>query len=181
MRPKNGFFTFCFALVPGAGEMYLGMMRKGLTIMCGFWGLISICGFFQIDFLLFFLPVIWCYSFFDTMNSRSLSPQELKAIDEAYWAQGMQSMLGECGQLFKKRHLLVGWGLILIGVWSLMDTAIWAIGQYLPEWVFWAARRIPNVIVYIVIIGFGIHLVRGKRPQKSEHDFVAYKGEDHHE
>ena len=28
---RNKFLVFCFAFVPGAGQMYLGMMKKGLV------------------------------------------------------------------------------------------------------------------------------------------------------
>lgn len=33
---RNKFLVFCFAFVPGAGQMYLGMMKKGLVIMSAF-------------------------------------------------------------------------------------------------------------------------------------------------
>lgn len=39
-RKKRGFWTFCFSLIPGAGEMYLGFMKRGLSMMCLF-----LCGF----------------------------------------------------------------------------------------------------------------------------------------
>ena len=37
---KNSFFTFLFSFVPGAGEMYMGFMKQGLSLMTlflGFW------------------------------------------------------------------------------------------------------------------------------------------------
>ena len=30
-RKKNGFLTLCFSLVPGAGEMYMGFMKQGVS------------------------------------------------------------------------------------------------------------------------------------------------------
>ena len=30
---KNGFLTFCFAFIPGAGEMYQGYMKRGLSLV----------------------------------------------------------------------------------------------------------------------------------------------------
>ena len=41
---KNSFLTFCFAFIPGAGEMYLGMMKKGLAVMLLFWSLSMVAG-----------------------------------------------------------------------------------------------------------------------------------------
>ena len=29
---KNRFWTFCFSLVPGAGEMYFGLYRQGISL-----------------------------------------------------------------------------------------------------------------------------------------------------
>lgn len=28
---KNGFLTLCFSFIPGAGQMYQGYMKRGLT------------------------------------------------------------------------------------------------------------------------------------------------------
>ena len=39
MKKKNSFFTFLFALWPGAGQMYLGLPRRGFSIMLVFCGL----------------------------------------------------------------------------------------------------------------------------------------------
>ena len=39
---RNKFLVFCFAFVPGAGQMYLGMMKKGLVIMSVFWAVIAV-------------------------------------------------------------------------------------------------------------------------------------------
>ena len=30
---KNGFLTFCCAFVPGAGQMYQGYMKRGLSLI----------------------------------------------------------------------------------------------------------------------------------------------------
>ena len=32
-KKKSRFLTFCFSLLPGAGEMYMGFMRMGLSLM----------------------------------------------------------------------------------------------------------------------------------------------------
>ena len=35
---KSRFFSLLCAFWPGAGEMYLGLMKRGLGIMLAFWG-----------------------------------------------------------------------------------------------------------------------------------------------
>ena len=36
MKKKNSLLTFLCALVPGAGQMYLGLLKKGCSIMLAF-------------------------------------------------------------------------------------------------------------------------------------------------
>ena len=69
-KKKSGFLTFCFSLVPGAGEMYMGFMRQGVSIMALFWLLIFLAAFLSIGPVLFILPILWCYSFFNVHNIR---------------------------------------------------------------------------------------------------------------
>ena len=41
-RKKNRLITFLWSLIPGAGEMYLGFMKRGACIMGAFWGLLAL-------------------------------------------------------------------------------------------------------------------------------------------
>ena len=38
-KQKHGFWVFIFSLIPGAGEMYMGFKKQGLSIMLLFWGI----------------------------------------------------------------------------------------------------------------------------------------------
>ena len=69
---KSGFLTFLFSLLPGAGHMYLNMMKKGVCIMSLFFALWGVGAFLRLDFLQLLLPVVWFYAFFDVMNIRHL-------------------------------------------------------------------------------------------------------------
>ena len=33
MYKRSGFLSFCFAFIPGAGQMYQGYMKRGISIM----------------------------------------------------------------------------------------------------------------------------------------------------
>ena len=37
-KQKRGFWLFIFSLIPGAGEMYMGFKKQGISIMLLFWG-----------------------------------------------------------------------------------------------------------------------------------------------
>ena len=39
-KQKRGFWLFIFSLIPGAGEMYMGFKKQGLSIMLMFWGVL---------------------------------------------------------------------------------------------------------------------------------------------
>ena len=66
---KNGFLPFCCAFVPGAGQMYQGYMKRGLSLI------LTACLIGMVSSLLnpvlLLLVVVWMYSFFDTFNLRA--------------------------------------------------------------------------------------------------------------
>ena len=63
---KNGILTFLFAFCPGAGQMYQGYMKRGLsliTMFCVAFGASTL-----LEVLYVAMPIVWMYSFFDTFN-----------------------------------------------------------------------------------------------------------------
>ncbi|MGB4439301.1 MAG: hypothetical protein WBJ13_08795, partial [Sedimentibacter sp.] len=70
--------TLALSIIPGAGHMYLGYQKKGLIIMGAFFFSIFFMGWLGISLLLFLLPLIWFYSFFDAMHTSDDSKEEIK-------------------------------------------------------------------------------------------------------
>ena len=66
---KNGFLTLLFAFIPGAGQMYQGYMKRGLSLilMCCAIGAVAVL----FSPVALFLLVVFMYSFFDTLNLRA--------------------------------------------------------------------------------------------------------------
>ena len=56
-KRKSGFLLFWFSLLPGAGEMYLGFMRQGLSLMGLFWGIIALTAWLELGPFLLILPI----------------------------------------------------------------------------------------------------------------------------
>ena len=54
-KKRNGFLRFCCSLLPGAGEMYMGFMKMGLSLMSMFFGIIVAASIFPMP-PLFLLP-----------------------------------------------------------------------------------------------------------------------------
>ena len=62
---KNRFFTLVFSCCPGAGEMYLGLYRQGVSLMGLFFGTIALAAWLGFEELIFFIcPIVWCYIYF---------------------------------------------------------------------------------------------------------------------
>ena len=58
IKKRNPFLLFLASLIPGAGEMYLGFFRQGLSIMtvCA---VVFAIGNLTLPQLIFLVPVIW--------------------------------------------------------------------------------------------------------------------------
>lgn len=73
--------ALALSVMPGAGHMYLGYQKKGLIIMGTFLFSIFFMGWLGISMLLFLLPLIWFYSFFDAMHIADGSQDDVKNQD----------------------------------------------------------------------------------------------------
>ncbi len=171
---KSKLLTFLFGLFPGAGQMYLGYMKRGVSLMTVFWLIIVLMGFLGMSFLAFFLPVIWFYAFFDTMNLRSMIYEYLPNDDFLFH---LDSSLGiQCINFFRHRHLLSGILLIIFGVYILLHT-------FLLPFLYFAFdidlypffENLPTLLLAIIIIFLGVRLIKSSLPPKAiEEDYQEY-------
>ena len=75
-KQKKGLLLFLCSLVPGAGEMYMGFFKQGISIMLIFWGTFGLATLSSLSFIVMFLPIMWCYSFFHVHNLKSMSEDD---------------------------------------------------------------------------------------------------------
>ena len=75
---------FLFSLIPGAGQMYMGFMKQGLSLMTIFATLCAVGIWLDIKPLLFFAPIILLYSFFDATNKNSMDAEAFKKLEDHY-------------------------------------------------------------------------------------------------
>ena len=68
---KNGILTLLFACIPGAGQMYQGYMKRGLSLITMFCLFIILGSTTGLDALVVGCIVVYMYSFFDTLNLRA--------------------------------------------------------------------------------------------------------------
>lgn len=167
---KNGFLTFIFACIPGAGQMYYGYMQRGLSIAMML--MLCVMAATVIQPLLFLCLVIWMYSFFDTYDLiRHMAAGEPK--EDSLLVLGNY---GEIKKLVPQHNRLIGWGLIGFGVWALYDLLI-------GNWVYkiltnvlgyghaWdIINGIPNLVVGGLLVFAGFKLLNMHPAKKNSDD-----------
>ena len=175
---KNRFWTFLFSLFPGAGEMYMGFMKQGVSLMTLFLGSCVFCAFFQFDAGLFILPIIWFYSFFHVHNLKALSDEEFSQVEDDYLFHMPDQM-----DLWRtrKKQIFLAWSCIIIGSYALWRVILDMLQELLPwevlSHIYSFSYLMPQIILSILLIGLGIHLIKGKKEQldseKSEEERFA--------
>lgn len=170
---KNKFLTLLAALIPGAGQMYQGYMKRGLSltlIACaiGFVGVL-------LEPVLIFLCPVWLYSFFDTLNLRAQLLTEIAPAEDDYLVhldlrdqRLVHAMLDD--------HKAMGWALIIFGalaaykgiLMSIFGDLVYRWGQRVPAFraLYLVLDHLPEVVVCVTIIICGIWLVKGRRSKK---------------
>lgn len=70
-RKYNKIYTALLSMIPGAGHMYLGLMKKGLQFMFIFFGSIIVTDLiYSARSFTVLNIVVWFYAFFDAYHSR---------------------------------------------------------------------------------------------------------------
>ena len=83
-RQKNKILMFLFSLIPGAGQMYMGFMKQGLSLMTLFAALCAVGIWLDLRPLLFFAPIILLYSFFDATNKNAMDTEAFRKLEDHY-------------------------------------------------------------------------------------------------
>lgn len=167
MIRKNKFLTFCFALIPGVGQLYQGYMKRGVSLMILFWGLSAMSVALYMSYLSFLLPVIWAYSFFDVMNKWNWTIDQLALLED----KPIFNLDG--GFRFSNKNRWAGGAVIAIGVIMLYNTFANLIADVLYRYfpvgsIRYLTGVLPTVVIAVAVILFGIKLLRG--PKKSERE-----------
>lgn len=176
-RKKKGFWTFCFSLIPGAGEMYLGFMKRGVSMMCIFFGWFAVCGVFGFEAGLFVLPVMWFYSFFQVHNLVSLPDEEFYQQEDDYMIFHMNQIAG-VDKWERGKVKFIAAAMIFIGCCTFLST-LWKIfWRVLPEWLYkelyMVRDGVPRIVISLILIAFGIYLIRGKKEKLDKEPEVVY-------
>ncbi len=130
--------SLALSVIPGAGHMYLGYQKKGLIIMGAFFFSIFFMGWLGISMLLFLLPLIWFYSFFDAMHIADDSQEEIKN----------QALI-----LPDIKPEWMGFALIGIGVMIMLERILYPLINYEIR------RYIQTSVVSLIFVLVGIYIL----------------------
>lgn len=170
-RKKNSFFTFIFSLLPGAGQMYMGFMKRGLSLMASFFLIIFLSVWLNIGPIMLIIPLIWFYAFFDTHNLRSMPDEEFYAMEDDYLF--LPDIPKEKLQLIQSKYRnIFAIGLILLGFTILWNNIYELFQRFLPDLIrnlFYSfGYRFPQLLIGAAIILFGVYLIRGKKVELNQ-------------
>lgn len=167
-KKKNRFLTFCTACIPGGGQMYMGFMKMGLSMMLLFAVTIIVSSWTQLGAIGCIAVVEWFYSFFQVNHLASLNDEEFAQVKDEYML-GLGEVPG-IKEALSKYHRWIAYGLILLGASLLWDTVASLLRSILPEQFYFISSimwrvgdYVPSVVVGCVVIYLGIKLISGKK------------------
>jgi hypothetical protein len=172
-----------FAFLPGAGHMYNGFMKLGVSFMGLFFGIWIVASVINIGPIAFLAAVVWFYAFFDCINRIFLADDEFYA-QEDYYLFTREQMEKWNINLFKERNLLVGIVLIIIGIYALWNNVVLhIISDYglLSAAAYQVILNIGNIVPQLVVGGLiiwaGAALIAGKKKEIGVNSEVNKKAE----
>lgn len=164
-QKRSGFWTFFIACIPGAGQMFLGFFKEGISLMVLFFGLLGLADWLYVDALHYLNVVIWFYAFFDTLNKNSLPDEEFSALEDHYFF--VESAEEFQGFSLKKYRNALAVVLIFLGLYLLSNNIISILASFgfvvSYELHQLLTHYLPQMVVSVLVIAAGIYLMVGKR------------------
>ena len=157
-RKKNRFLTFLCSLVPGAGEMYMGFMKMGLSLLIIFMVTIVLAVFTDLGELILVAIVVWIYSFFHANNLAGMPDKDFQELEDKYIPASLEEQ-----PLSRNLQKLIAGLLIFSGIILLGESFIRMLPDFLREYLSPILRYLPRMGVAVILILLGIKLIQGKK------------------
>ena len=168
-RKKSKFLTFIFSLLPGAGEMYMGFMKMGVSLMAEFFGIIFLATVTEVSQLLLIDIILWFYAFFHVHSIAGASDEEFSRLEDKYLIPLYESNPGRQSKMMRRFCSIV---LIVLGAFMLWNMGIKMLGSilYLP-----GVEYVPKVLVAVGLILLGIVMIQGKKESLDQEEADSQK------
>lgn len=167
-KKKNRFLTFCFSMLPGAGEMYMGFMKTGVSLMLLFFLVVMFSVWINQGIISALAIVVWFYGFFHANHLAGLGDEDFVQVKDEFLL-GLDGLVGT-KDFVRKYNKVVACGLIFAGICLLWNTLTDVIDYILPNTynfiinMMWRIGDfVPSVVIGIAIVVFGIKLLGGKK------------------
>lgn len=173
MNRKHGPLFFLSSCIPGCGQMHQGYMKRGMSLLMTFCGLFAVAILLEVGALTVLMLPVWLYAFFDSYNLRT--QLDMGAAPADAWLFGLSDVDSQqMSDLLQKRHSLLGWGLVAVGVYMFYTTVADCITDFLGQFFdAWWLRSIlvydvPRLAVTVGVIALGLWFIRGPKTKKDE-------------
>lgn len=181
-KKKNRFLLFCFSLLPGAGEMYLGFMKTGVSLLSIFAVGVMLTGYTGIGIMAFLPFVIWIYGFFHANNLGALSDEEFYRVEDGYLFGLSEVELGSVkDSIAGKYRKALAIILIILGASMLWQAFCRMLRRFVGNDFYYAYISrftgivnddLPKIVIALVIIWLGVKLIQGKKEELDKLDDV---------
>lgn len=175
---KNGFWRFCFSLIPGAGEMYMGFMKRGVSTMAVFVGIIALASWLGLGPLVCLALIVWFYSFFQVHHLASLPPDQFIQVEDDYLfhVEDFGELDRDSLRRFRQPAAIV---LILVGImlcYQSLYSMVWRVlPGFLREIMDYLGYNVPRLLFGLLVIYVGVRLIQGKRLEMDDDEETYYE------
>ena len=168
MSKFKKFLFFLSSLIPGAGHMFLGFMKRGLLLMTIYF--IDIGLSMILNGFLVFMPVIWFYCLFDAWNKFFLSDEEKRRVDDSFifFYNAIPEELLPKSQRFSNKippRLFRAIGSVLIFFGIVMLCRELRENLKLPQLASQILSFVPELLISTALIAVGIRLIAHKKKE----------------
>ncbi len=159
----KGFTTFIFSFVPGAGQMNLGYMKRGLSIMTIAGILVWLALTVGFTFIIPLL-IVMAYSFFDTYNTRERLKTNGNIVTDDMFIWDSEDLFSSKLNL-KFKNKSIGWILLIFGSWCLFEKIMGSVVRMLDcdvlrDMYYMISRQGPSLIIAGFAIYFGLKMIK---------------------
>ena len=172
MNHKSGILLFLCSCIPGCGQMYQGYMKRGVSLLGMCCAIIGIASFLNIGELAILLPVVWIYAFFDSYNLRNQPEDNMQSDEYLFGLSDLDSQ--RLSALCMRRHSIIGWVLVILGIYMLYDTFMRRIMRVISdipgmEWTYGlVVYDLPRLAITVLVILLGLWFIRGPKQRPSD-------------
>lgn len=149
----------------------MGFKKQGISTMLLFFGIFAAGASTGMDWLIWFLPIVWFYSFFNVHNLKSLTEEEFYSVEDSYVLH-LDQIIGDADGFLAKYRVVISVLLIIFGVsivWNnFTDILYWILPGVLADIFANITYRLPQIVIGVLILMAGLYLLSNRNKNKED-------------